>query len=108
MQHIPIHVATEGMILAKEVPRPENPAGAPICGKGIQLTSSLIDRLKNMGVQHLCVEGHPVWQEGDKTLEEQLADLHHRFRKVDADPLMSRIKGLFMAQIMKSMGKADE
>lgn len=108
MQHIPIQLAHEGMILAKQVPRPENPAGAPICGKGVELTSSLIERLKTMGVQHVCVEGHPVWQEGDKTLDEQVADLHHRFRKVGTNPLMAKIKEIFMAQLMKSMGNSNE
>lgn len=104
MQYLPLQLAKDGMILAREVARPENPAGAPICGKGVELTSSLIERLKNMDVQHVCVEGHPVWQEGDKTLDVQLAELEHRFRKAGSHPLMSKMKAVFAAQIMKSMG----
>ena len=104
MQHIPLQLAKDGMILAREVARPDNPSGAPICGKGVELTSSLIERLKNMDVQHVCVEGHPVWLEGDKTLDEQLAELHRRFRKVGSHPLMNKVRDIFAAQIMKSMG----
>lgn len=108
MQHIPLQLATDGMILAKEVVRPDNPTGAPICGKGVELTASLINRLNIMGIQHVCVEGHPVWQEGDKTADEQVAELHHRFRKVESHPLMNKVKGIFLAQILKSMGMNNE
>lgn len=108
MQYIPLEMASSDMVLAKEVRRADNPTGPPICGKGVELTDSLIARLKVMGVQHVCVEGHPVWNEGDRSLDEQLADLDRRFRKVTGDPLMSRLKELFRRQLMKSMGVKDE
>src|ERR1043165_2958246 len=105
MQNIPIALVEAGMILAKDVRRPDNPAGPPVCGKGIELTAPLIMRLQDMGIRSLVVEGHPVWQEGDKTLEEQLADLDKRFAKACDKPLMGMLKNVYRDYIIKSMGE---
>ncbi|HOP41295.1 MAG TPA: hypothetical protein PLI53_09655, partial [Geobacteraceae bacterium] len=70
MQRIPISFAEPGMVLAKEIVRPDNPAGPALCGAGMELTESLINRLRDMGVQTLIVKGHPVCMEGDKSLED--------------------------------------
>jgi hypothetical protein len=104
MQNIPIMLAEPGMILGRDVCRDDNPNSPPICGKGIELTESLLERLKNMGIQSLTVEGHPVWQEGDKSLEELLAELDARFRMVESDPIMMKLKELHRTLICKSMG----
>ncbi len=81
MQKIPINLAEAGMVLARDIYKNDNPTGMPICGKGTELSDSLLNRLMQMGIQSLYVEGHPVWQEGDKTLDEQLADLDTRFAR---------------------------
>ena len=103
MQNIPISQSQPGMTLAKDVVRPDNPNGSPLCGKGVELTAPLIMRLQNMGVQSLIVEGHPLWQEGDKTLEELLADLDHRFSKLAGQPRMEAIKSVYRDCIIRSM-----
>ncbi len=103
MQRIPIALSQPGMILAKDVVRPDNPSGPPLCGKGVELTAPLLMRLQNMGVQSLIVEGHPLWLAGDKTLDELLADLDHRFCKVADRPRMLTIKNIYRTCIIKSM-----
>jgi hypothetical protein len=105
MQKIPFSLAQPGMILAKDVVRAENPNGPPICGKGVELTESLIERLRNMGTQSVTVKGHPVWLEGDKTLEELLTDLDRRFSRVDDDSLTGSLKNIYREHIIRSMGE---
>jgi len=105
MQKIPISLAQSGMMLAKDVVRAENPNGPPICGKGVELTDSLIDRLRNMGIQSVTVQGHPVWMEGDKTLDEMLKDLDRRFSRVADDPLTGKLKNIYRDHIIRSMGE---
>lgn len=107
MQNIPITLAEPGMVLAKDVRRGDNPNGPPVCGKGMELTAPLLMRLQNMGIAAVIVEGHPIWMEGDQTLEEQLKALERRFAKTAGDPLMAKLKEIYRAQISKSMGEPD-
>ena len=107
MQTIPIAKVESEMVLAKDVRRPDNPSGPPICGKGVVLTQSLISRLRDMGIQTLTVEGHPVWMEGDVTLEEQLEALERRFKKAGTDPVMNKLKDFYRQHILRSMGEQD-
>ena len=90
------------MVIAQEVMRPDNPEGFPVCGKGIILSDSLIERLKQIGVQSITVEGHPVKMEGDVSLEVQLAALEKRFRKISGDPIMIMVKEKFKNHIIHS------
>jgi hypothetical protein len=92
------------MVLAREVRRADNPLGPPICGKGTELSESLIERLKNLGVKSLTVEGCPVEMEGMKGLDELLADLDRRFCKVADVPLMQKLKELHRLQIVRNSG----
>jgi hypothetical protein len=105
MQKIPFSLAQPGMILAKDIVRADNPSGPAICGKGVELTDSLIERLRNMGIQSITVQGHPVWMEGDKTLEELLADLDRRFSRVADDPYAARLKEIYKDHLIRSMGE---
>jgi hypothetical protein len=91
------------MVLAKEIKADDNPASPPICGKGVSLTGLLISRLTQMGVQSVTVEGHPVKLEGEASLEEMLAVLDKRFAKVQADPLMMKLKEIYRSNLMRSM-----
>lgn len=106
MQNIPLTLAKAGMVVAKEIKASDDPAGMTICGKGVKLTDSLINRLEQMGIQSVNVEGHPVKMEGESSVEEMLAALEHRFRRAGDDPLMLTIKGIYQKQIRRSMGDA--
>ena len=79
MQTIPITLAQPDMVLEQPVMRSDKPDGLPVFGKGIKLTQAGIERLKQIGVQAITVEGHPVVIEGEETLEQILADMEHRF-----------------------------
>jgi hypothetical protein len=104
MQRIPIYQAKPGMVLAKEVRKEdEDETSPPICGKGIVLTESLLSRLERMGIQALSVEGHPVKEEGDKTVDELLLALDKRFSKVVDDPIMIKLKDIYKETIIKNM-----
>ena len=104
MQSIPIALAKPDMVLSREVRRPDNPTGPPICGNGIILTESLLERLKTMGIQTVTVEGHPVKFEGEKCLNDLLQELDHRFSKVSHDSLMQTLKEMFRKKLMQSWG----
>lgn len=103
MQNIPLALAKPGMVLARSVVNPNVPNGPPVCGQGIPLTDSLIERLVHMGVQSVAVEGHPVVVEGESTLEEMLIRLDEKFRRVEGDSLMMKIKEIYKRRLIRSM-----
>lgn len=107
MQKIPIALAKPGMILGQDIKSSEDPAAMTVCGKGVALKESLIERLQEMGVQTLTVEGHPVKMEGESSVEEMIAALDQRFTRVAGDPLMMSIKEIYRKQILRSMGATD-
>jgi hypothetical protein len=102
MQKIPMALVLPGMILAQDIKNEDNPDGPPLCGKGVHLTDSLIARLHRMDIQSITVEGHPARVEGEQSLEEELAVLDKRFKKVIDDPLMKKLKDMYRAQIIKA------
>ena len=94
MQKIPIGLATPGMKLAKSV---ANDRGIVLCGPGAELTQEMITRLSDMGIKRITVEGHPVdMADSEKSLSQQIDELHARFKKVEGDPIMRRIKHIFL------------
>ena len=105
MQTIPITLAQPDMVLEKPVMRPDKPDGLPVFGKGIKLTQAGIERLKQIGVQAITVEGHPVVIEGEETLEQILADMEHRFRQVRDNPEMMQILEIYKTQIKRGFGQ---
>jgi hypothetical protein len=107
MQKIPISLAKPGMVLGQDIKSSDDPASMTVCGKGVQLKESLIERLREMGVQTLTVEGHPVKMEGETSIEEMLSALDKRFKRVEDDPLMMKIREMYRAQILRSMGESD-
>jgi hypothetical protein len=106
MQKIPLMAAKAGMILARDVFRSESASGIPICGKNMELTDSLIARLENLNVQSVYVEGHPVWEEGDRSLDDILRELDSRFAKVRQDPLTDKLHDIYADYLKRSMGES--
>ena len=104
MQKIPLNLAAADMVLARDIFKNDSPTGMPICGKGTVLTASLISRLQQMGVQSLYVEGHPVRQEGDRELSEQLADLDKRFSKTRENRRNMLLQEIYRNQLTAAMG----
>ena len=107
MQNIPLTLAAPGMVLGRDIKSSEDPSAMTVCGKGVKLTESLIDRLRQMEIQSLTVEGHPVKIEGEASLEEMMAALDKRFTRVQDDPLMKKIKDIYRKRIAQSMGDSD-
>lgn len=104
MQKIPLNLAAPEMVLARDIFKNDSPTGMPICGKGTVLSGGLINRLQQMGVQSLYVEGHPVQQEGDRGLTEQLADLDRRFSKTMDNRYNVMLLEIYRNQIRTAMG----
>ncbi len=107
MQKIPLMRAAADMVLARDVFRGDNPSGMPICGKGTVLTDSLIARFELLDIQSVYVEGHPLWEDGDTTLDDVLCDLDRRFKKVADDPLTTKLYNVYKAYLTTSMGGGD-
>ncbi|GFE61622.1 hypothetical protein [Geobacter sp. AOG2] len=106
MQKIPLIRAAAGMTLARDVFRSDQTSGIPICGKGTELTESLIVRLCNLDIQSVYVEGHPVWEEGDRSLDDILRELDCRFEKVREDPLTFKLHDIYANYLKRSMGES--
>jgi hypothetical protein len=106
VQNIPFTLAAPGMVVARDIKTSDDPSSMTLCGKGVKLTESLIDRLRQMGIKSVTVEGHPVKREGENSLEEMLAALDRRFSRVTDDPLMMKIREMYRRQILRSMGGA--
>ena len=106
MQKIPLAAARAGMILARDIFRSESAIGIPICGKKTELTDTLIARLENLKVQSVYVEGHPVWEKGERGLDDILRDLDSRFEKVRQDPLTAKLHDIYADYLQGSMGES--
>jgi hypothetical protein len=104
MQKIPLMLAESGMKLARDVFRGDSPIGIPICGKGTELTDSLIARLENLDIQTVHVEGHPVWEEGELSYDDLLCELDNRFCKTLHEPRNVILYDIYKAYLIKSMG----
>jgi len=90
LQTIPTVMIADGMVLARDV---ETPDGRVLCGKGTQLSTAMLERLKQMDITHVVVEGHPLQLEGEKSLQDELRDIEKRFSRVtDTPPLMYLMK----------------
>ena len=104
MQKIPLMQSRSGMLLARDVFRSDSSSGIPICSKGTELTDSLIARLDHLDVQSVYVEGHPIWEDGERSLDDMLKDLDRRFEKARQDPLTAILYGIYAQHLKRSMG----
>lgn len=104
MQKIPLKLAKAGMKLAKPV---VNDRGMTLCGAGTELAEETIQRLVRMEVKRIAVEGHPVDTGGkEKSLAQKLEELDTRFKKVQNDPLMKKIKNM-MSEVLKGQQESS-
>jgi hypothetical protein len=87
MKRVVIDELLPGMVLAKSV---TNTAGLPVVAAGAELDRSMIDRLQQLGLTLVYVEGDAGDTTG-KTLAELEAELEHRFRRVLQDSLQALI-----------------
>ena len=103
MQKIPLMLAKARMTLARDVFRGDSPIGMPVCGKGTELTDALIARFDNMDIQTVYVEGHPVWEEGERSFDDLQRELEGRFIKTLQEPLNVMLYDIYKAYLIKSM-----
>jgi hypothetical protein len=108
MQKIPLMLAKAGMILVRDVFRGNSVSGMPVCGKGTELTESLIDRFESMDVLTVYVEGHPVWEEGECSVDDLLRQLDIRFSKTLQEPLNALLYNIYKAYLTRSTGGDSE
>ena len=100
MELVSISAARAGQVLAKEV---TNATGAILCPRGFRLTESVIERLRNAGVETLLVEGG---ESRGPTPQDRLDALQRRFANVD-DPIMLQIKATIEKQLNLMLLDAD-
>lgn len=103
MQKIQLNLAKAEMTLARDVFRGNSPIGIPICGKGTKLTDALLKRFENMDVQTVYVEGHPVREEGERSIDDLLRELDGRFIKTLQEPLNVMLYDICKTYLIKSM-----
>ena len=87
MKRVVVYELLPDMVLARPV---TNANGLPIVAAGTILDTSLIERLQQMGLPSVYVEGDAL-DSGGKTLDELEAELDHRFRHVAHDPIQQLI-----------------
>jgi hypothetical protein len=97
-------LAQDGMILAKGIVHPDKSNGPPLFGKGMRLSATHIERLANIGIQTVVVEGRPVVMEGDASLDDQLKSLDERFVHCGKDPFMQQLKAALQRHITRTLG----
>jgi hypothetical protein len=82
-----------GMVLARPV---MNKSGMIMLGEGTELTDNLIEKIRDMGIEGVHVQG---MSQPDVPLEALLAALDARFAHVEKDHLMVMIKRLMKEHI---------
>lgn len=90
MQKIPLKTAQPDMILAKAVVRDN---GVVLIAAGTVLSSSLIYRLENMGIEQVVVEGSSLDAQGNaEELAQKRERLNYLFRNFKDDHYMQQAK----------------
>lgn len=87
MRRVVPHELLPDMVLAKPV---TNANGLPIVAAGTIVDAAMIERLRQMELTSVYVEGDAL-DFGGKTLAELEAELEHRFRYVAQDPIQQLI-----------------
>jgi hypothetical protein len=91
------------MVLAKPV---VNANGLPIVAAGTILDAAMIERLRQIELTSVYVEGDAL-DSGGKTLAELEAELDHRFRQVVQDPIQQLILRTLRTHLRATHGMAS-
>ena len=95
-------VSVDGMKPGAKLAKPVvNDAGMIIIGEGTTLSDAHINRLQNMGISSVFVEGTAG---PEKSREELLGELDARFKKTENEPYMATLKRIFKEQIERASG----
>lgn len=100
MKRVVIHELLPDMVLARPV---TNSNGLPIVAAGTALDTALIERLRQIDLPSVYVEGDAL-DSGGKTLEELETELDHRFRHVMQDPIQQLILRTLRAHLHTTHG----
>jgi hypothetical protein len=82
-----------GMKLAKPV---ENSSGMVLLGENTELTVELIDKIKDMGIDSVYIQG---MSKPSVPMETMLSALDDRFKTVESEPYMDILKKVFKDHI---------
>jgi len=97
MDTVALEHAAAGMKLAKPV---TNKRGTILYSGGIVLTAAMIARLSEMGIEKITIHGDPPGTADEQeSLSLEINELNVRFRYVERDPLMDKIKKLISKQL---------
>ena len=103
MKRVVSHELLPDMILARPV---TNANGLPIVAAGTILDAVMIERLRQMGLASVYVEGDAL-DSGGKTLAELEGELEHRFRQVVQDPIQQLILRTLRTHVRATHGMAS-
>jgi len=93
MPKIPVSNLVPGMKLAKPITAKN---GMVMLGEGTEITDKWIERIADMDIANVFVEGPPIQT---ITREEALDSLNERFAQVEGKPYMSVIKKIVKVHI---------
>ena len=102
MQKIPLQLARPEMTLAKSVLRDN---GMVLVAEGTALTQSLLDRLADMHIEHLVVDGNPVdlGAAGGPGPARHIEHLDHLFRRHADNEWMQKVKAFARAHFARRL-----
>jgi hypothetical protein len=106
MQKIPLPLAEPDMVLEKPVTRDN---GMVLVGQGTVLTEVLIERLRNMEIPSIVVQGHLLDLDGGgagTSFGRRSQRLDHLFRHAGSDPFMQDVKA-FLADYFTRKGAVE-
>lgn len=103
MRRVVIEELTPGMILAKPV---TNAAGLVVLPAGAELDEATLARLQRLGLASVFVEG-AAGEASGKTLAELEAELDHRFRLVNHDPMQRHLLEAIRLHLRSTHGITD-
>lgn len=86
MPRVPIDKIKPGMKLSRPI---VNEMDVVLIGEGVELTDTLIKRIRDMGISSVYIEGI---SKPKKSKEEMLRELNERFKKTENEPHMYLLK----------------
>ena len=95
MKRVPLQEAVPGMVLAKSV---TNAAGHVVVAAGMVVDERVLTHLHRMGKEAVYVESALGGSAG-KSLEDREKELTARFRKVEGEPQLSRIRAAILRHV---------